>query len=639
MTARVVVDTLLAALPAFSAQVLVVVAVAAAGALALEHPKARLFFWQGVLLLALLLPVAEPWKAAPVEAITASSAVILHVVRAAEAPASWFSWKWWAGLRWRPEYWLALLAAGALLRLVWIGAGFLLLRRYRKHAQPMREQPFRFLSKNVRWYVSETLPGPVTYGWLHPSILLPRRVEALPAALRDAIACHELVHVRRGDWLFVLGEELVRCLLWFHPAVWFVLSRIQLAREQVVDREAIRLTENRDCYLDALVAVAAHKLQPDLAPAPLFLKKRHLRVRVAEMMKEVSMSRSHITASLTAVFSAALVAARIAVWFFPMVSPAQTVVDDPGITVEAGGQLLHRGPVHYPAGPRVAGTVTLEATLNAKGEVSDARVLDGPAELRRAALGGVLDWHYSTAAAGLVRISIRFDPPAGPGGPRGAQPSPVVPAIADTTTNRDTSTNRIKSIEFVGVSPEAEKELRSRIQVREGDTVNTSDMLRISRAVQEFDSHLRASFTMRAAGDANHDAVLRISLLPQANGSGPRPAPVPPRPAIQTIPAAVPDAPATLRVGGNVQSTKLVKKPVPVYPPLAKQARIQGTVQLTVSIGPDGAVTDVQVISGHPLLVDAAVEAVKQWVYQPTLLNGNPVGVITQVEVNFTLSE
>ena len=633
MMARVVVDTLLAALPAFSAQVLVVVAVAAAAALALEHPKARLIFWQGVLLLALLLPMAEPWKAAPVEAITASSAVIVHVARIADAPASWFSWQWWAGLRWRPEYWLALLAAGALLRLIWIGAGFLLLRRYRKHAQPMSEQPFRFLSENIRWYVSETIPGPVTYGWRHPTILLPRRVEALPAALREAIACHELVHVRRRDWLFVLGEELVRCLLWFHPAVWFVLSRIQLAREQVVDREAVRLTENRDCYLDALVAVAAHKLQPDLAPAPLFLKKRHLRVRVAEMMKEVSMSRSRITASLTAVFSAALVAARIAVWFFPMVSPAQTVVDDPGITVEAGGQLLHRAPVHYPAGPRVAGTVTLEATLNAKGEVSDARVLDGPAELRRPALAGVLDWHYSTAAAGLVRISIRFDPPAGPGAPRGAQPLPAVPTIADT------STSRIKSIEFVGISPEAERELRSRIQVREGDTVNTSDMLRISRTVQEFDSHLRAGFTMRAAGDANHDAVLRISLLPQANGSAPLPAPLPPRPAVQTIPATAPDAPTTLRVGGNVQSTKLVKKPVPVYPPLAKQARIQGAVQLTVRIGADGAVTDVQVISGHPLLVDAAVEAVKQWVYQPTLLNGSPVAVLTQVDVNFTLSE
>jgi protein TonB len=62
-------------------------------------------------------------------------------------------------------------------------------------------------------------------------------------------------------------------------------------------------------------------------------------------------------------------------------------------------------------------------------------------------------------------------------------------------------------------------------------------------------------------------------------------------------------------------------------------------VQLSVRIGADGAVQDVQLISGHPLLVQAAMDAVKQWVYQPTLLNGNPVDVITEVDVNFTLSQ
>jgi protein TonB len=66
---------------------------------------------------------------------------------------------------------------------------------------------------------------------------------------------------------------------------------------------------------------------------------------------------------------------------------------------------------------------------------------------------------------------------------------------------------------------------------------------------------------------------------------------------------------------------------------------VQGTVQLSVQIGPDGTVQDVQLLSGHPLLVQAAIDAVKQWVYQPTLLNGNPVSVLTTVDVNFTLSQ
>ena len=77
----------------------------------------------------------------------------------------------------------------------------------------------------------------------------------------------------------------------------------------------------------------------------------------------------------------------------------------------------------------------------------------------------------------------------------------------------------------------------------------------------------------------------------------------------------------------------------PTYPPLAKQARIQGTVRFTAIIGKDGTIQNLQLVSGHPLLVPAAQDAVKQWVYKPTLLNGEPVEVITQIDVNFTLSQ
>jgi TonB family protein len=97
--------------------------------------------------------------------------------------------------------------------------------------------------------------------------------------------------------------------------------------------------------------------------------------------------------------------------------------------------------------------------------------------------------------------------------------------------------------------------------------------------------------------------------------------------------------PQRIRVGGNVESANLVRKVEPVYPPLAKQARVQGTVRFMVIIGKDGQVLNIQLISGHPLLVAAAEEAVKQWVYKPTLLNGQPVEVVTTVDVNFTLSE
>jgi protein TonB len=99
-----------------------------------------------------------------------------------------------------------------------------------------------------------------------------------------------------------------------------------------------------------------------------------------------------------------------------------------------------------------------------------------------------------------------------------------------------------------------------------------------------------------------------------------------------------PATPKSIRVGGQVMAAKLIRQPKPVYPPLAKQARIQGTVRFQAIIGKDGTIQNLQLVSGHPLLVPSAQEAVKQWVYQPTLLNGEPVEVITQIDVNFTLS-
>jgi protein TonB len=119
-------------------------------------------------------------------------------------------------------------------------------------------------------------------------------------------------------------------------------------------------------------------------------------------------------------------------------------------------------------------------------------------------------------------------------------------------------------------------------------------------------------------------------------GAVPTAAPPPPPPVKE---APKPVVPQRIRVGGNVQQAKLVRQPRPVYPPLARQARIQGTVRLTAVIAKDGTIQELQVVNGHPLLVPSALEAVKQWVYQPTLLNGEPVEVITQIDVNFTLSQ
>ncbi|HEY3928992.1 MAG TPA: energy transducer TonB [Candidatus Koribacter sp.] len=109
---------------------------------------------------------------------------------------------------------------------------------------------------------------------------------------------------------------------------------------------------------------------------------------------------------------------------------------------------------------------------------------------------------------------------------------------------------------------------------------------------------------------------------------------------ISSTPVAVPKVatPQKIRVSQGVSEGLLLHKVTPNYPPLAKQARIQGSVVLQATIGKDGSIQGLRVVSGHPMLTGAALDAVKQWKYKPYLLNGEAVEVETTVQVNFTLS-
>jgi len=108
---------------------------------------------------------------------------------------------------------------------------------------------------------------------------------------------------------------------------------------------------------------------------------------------------------------------------------------------------------------------------------------------------------------------------------------------------------------------------------------------------------------------------------------------------LSSTPVAIPKAaPQRVRVSQGVSQGLLIHKVTPVYPALARQARIQGTVVLQALIGRDGAIQNLHVVSGHPMLTGAALDAVKQWRYKPYYLNGEPVEVDTTVNVIFSLS-
>ena len=105
-----------------------------------------------------------------------------------------------------------------------------------------------------------------------------------------------------------------------------------------------------------------------------------------------------------------------------------------------------------------------------------------------------------------------------------------------------------------------------------------------------------------------------------------------------SVHAVIEQAPAgvqTIRISGKVAAFNLQESPPPIYPPLAKAAGVQGTVKLQIRIGANGHVKEITVISGHPLLITAAMDAAKLYVYKPTMLNGQAAEVLTDVEIAF----
>jgi protein TonB len=128
-----------------------------------------------------------------------------------------------------------------------------------------------------------------------------------------------------------------------------------------------------------------------------------------------------------------------------------------------------------------------------------------------------------------------------------------------------------------------------------------------------------------------------VSIL--SNGNGNILLPVAPT---EAVPPSLPPAPKIentkpVSIGGSVQAAKLIHQVKPAYPRMAQLTRVQGVVVMEAIIARDGSVKSLRVVSGHPLLSQAAIDAVEQWLYSPTMLNGEPVEVSTAIRVTFTL--
>jgi TonB family protein len=591
-------------LAAWSAQAAVLVAAgsAAAWAFRLRAPRIRLAYWQALLAICLLLPAVEPWRRAE-DANIEFTTTAASPVPPRRAPARSLPWR---------EALLFVLASGCAARALWLAAGFGKLRRWRRDALVFSPLPPRLdllraaVAPRAEFRLSSSLSGPVTFGLSRPVVVLPGRFRELSADIQEAIVCHELLHVRRRDWVVTVAEQAIRAVLWFHPAIWWLIGQAQLAREQTVDGEVVALTRNREQYLNALLAMAGNPPALDLAPATLFLRKRHLKNRVALLLKEVSMSKRSLISFCATSCGVLFAAGWIALHTFPLqAAPVPQEADS--------GKLLHSVPPKYPQAARekrIEGAVVLEVHIDAEGRVSDTKVLSGPDELRAAALEAILQWHYSPTAMTLpttTQVTMNFKLP-----PDGAS---AAPQFGDVLPEGKRVTVQTLAVE--GLTPSARDELLQRLPVHQGDTLDADGMRTVLANVHAFDEHLRVILNI----SNENSGSLRILLAPASPSS------------------ASGSAPTRIRIGGNVQQAKLLVKVTPIYPPEAKAQRIQGLVQLQAILGKDGKVENLEVLSGDPALAAAALDAVRQWQYQTTLLNGDPVEVVTQIDVNFTLSQ
>jgi TonB family protein len=147
-----------------------------------------------------------------------------------------------------------------------------------------------------RW--SDDVQQPVTLGVRRPVVLLPRRFNELTHDAKHAVACHELLHIKRRDWLWTVLEAHVRALFWFHPAAWWLLDRVQLLREQVIDQLVVERTSTPRDYMLALMMFADGERPTALSSA--FLRRRHLKSRLSQLVKEKHMSARRLLCTMAA---------------------------------------------------------------------------------------------------------------------------------------------------------------------------------------------------------------------------------------------------------------------------------------------------------------------------------------------------
>jgi TonB family protein len=461
--------------------------------------------------------------------------------------------------------------------------------------------------KKVRLVESALVRVPSVIGWIRPVVVLPvSALAGLPPAHLDAILAHELAHVRRGDFVVNLVQCVVETLLFYHPAVWWVSRRIRVEREQCCDDMAAALSPTRAAYARALTSL--EELQHRVRPVAVAATGGELLQRIRRLL-DPPVVRSRWSGGLAMIV-------------------VLTV-----LLMSAGGQTLPASD-ELPTVPRSPVALVDRQSATSDQQRTDARAL--------------YDLLTSQTGRGAVAGHVRdVDGGAIPG----AAVTITSPTFERSVITDSSGVYRLADLPFgsyeLTVRLTGFSTARHRLQIVANETV-ADIRLQVGRLTESVHvaGALPAGVTVRptppwpsTAADYFDAAKIyyQQGRLSDAEAATAR--------ALELMRAGVPEAPGQdpridpgnpVRIGGDIVAPKILKRMAPEYPPAALAAGIEGTVLVEAQIQRDGRVGNVAVLRSVPGLDEAALAAVRQWVFTPTLLNRVPVVVAMTVSVTFT---
>jgi TonB family protein len=545
------------------------------------------------------------------------------------------------------------LVAGTTARFLWLAIGILRLRRLRKAGEPGipaaghdEIQALIRAGAEIR-YVSR-LGQPVTFGVFRPFVLLPDSFPTLAPAVQRAVLAHELWHVRRRDWAWVLVEESVRAALWFNPAIWWLISQVQSSREEVVDELTVQVTNARKTYLEALLTFAD---QPTLFPAAPFARRRHLFHRMLLISREAVMSSRRIVISSVAALAVIAGTGWYGTSAFPLTTSASAAATQNPPRDRRPGEAAPETSRERQLKDAIAANSASKAVYFELAHLQDQRGARLEAEstyeiIRRTFPNDpkvIQDLARAYNQSGRFPETIEALESLAAIDPNNPQHHQLIAvfywekAFKDKSLTPDQAMTYVKAgiastDKALAISQDYVEALTYKNILLRMQSNMTADPASRQALVAEADVLRNRAMALQKARSSSTNMEFAPAGTPGAPPPPPPPPPPPDGEQISPLDGVVP-----VRIGGEFKPPKKIRDVKPVYPLAAQDAKVQGVVIIEAVIDTAGFVARGRVLRSIEMLDEAALEAVKQWQFEPTLLNGAPIPVVMTVTVNFTL--